>query len=136
MTVLYCKSYWAALRQTWVGERVATSQNITLNENNDEDVSVSITTNIPAQGTTLNITGMTVEAYLKLSAATADTDASTWKGSTATSGVVMTDAFNGLVTVSIPASSVLLSMKWWRVDVISGGKRKTAVYGTVSVNDL
>lgn len=115
---------------------MANSVNISLNENNDEDVQVTIQTNVPTVGTVLNLTGMTVEAYLKQSAATSDTDASTWKGTTTGSGVVLTDSTNGICTVSVPAASVTTAMHWWRVDVISGGKRKTAVYGSVTVQDL
>lgn len=116
---------------------MATNSPITLNENNDEDVIVTITTNQPTAGTIENLTGMTVEVYLKLSAATSDTDVSTWKGSSATTGVTMTDPTNGIVTLNLPALAVQTIVKWYRVDVISsGGKRKTAVYGTVAVNDL
>jgi hypothetical protein len=115
---------------------VANNIALTLNENNDEDVIVTIKTNVPVDNTVLNLTGTTVEAFLKQSASISDTDASTWKGSSAGSGVALTDPTNGICTVSIPAASVLTSMHWWRVDVISAGKRKTAVFGAVSVQDL
>lgn len=115
---------------------MATNQAITLNENNDENVKVTITTNVPTDGTILDITGKTIEAYLKPSKATADTDGAVWKGSSATSGVTITDAENGKATVSIPAASVLTTMGWWRVDVLSGVLRKTAIYGPVTVVDL
>ena len=113
---------------------MATSQPITLNNNNDEDIDATITTNVPVPGTTLNITGFTIEAYFKTTAATSDTDPSTWKGSTATSGVTITDGPNGKISIAIPAASVVTSVGWYRVDVISAGKRKTAVYGTVAVH--
>lgn len=110
---------------------------ITLNENNDENVNCSITTNQPSAGTVLDLTGMTVEAYLKSSKSTLDTDASVWKGSTATSGVSINSAAAGTIIVSIPATAIDTSKGWWRVDVISAsGKRKTALYGAVTVNDL
>lgn len=115
---------------------MATSQAISLNENNDENVKVTITTNVPTDGTALDLTGKTVEAYLKPSKATADSDPAVWKGSTATSGVTVTDAANGKATVSIPAASITTTQAWWRVDVLSGGLRKTAIYGTVTVVDL
>jgi hypothetical protein len=115
---------------------VATQQAITLNENNDENVIVTITTNQPIAGTALNITGKTIEAYLKVSAATSDTDGSTWKGSTALSTVTINDGPGGTAEVLIPAASITTSMGWWRVDVITSGKRKTAVYGPVTVTDL
>jgi len=115
---------------------MATNQAISLNEKNDENVKVTITTNVPTDGTILDITGKTIEAFLKPSKATDDADGAVWKGSTATTGVTITDAPNGKCTVSIPAASVLTTMGWWRVDVLSGGLRKTAIYGTVTVVDL
>jgi hypothetical protein len=115
---------------------VASSIPLALNENNDENVKVVATTNVPTLGTTLDITGFTIEAFLKLTAATADADASTWKGSTATSEVTITDAPNGKFTVAIPAASLTTDKKWWRADAVSGGKRKTIAYGVVTVTDL
>lgn len=115
---------------------MATSQGISLNESNDENIKVTITTNVPTDGTVLDLTGKTVEAFLKPSKATADGDGAVWKGSSATTGVTVTDAVNGKCTVSVPAASVLTTMTWWRVDVLSGGLRKTAIYGTVTVVDL
>lgn len=116
---------------------MAQQQAITLNENNDENVNCSLTTNQPTAGTVLDLTGMTVEAYLKPLKTTSDTDPSVWKGSTATSGVSIVSAAAGTIIVSIPASAIDTSKAWWRVDVISAaGKRKTALYGVVTVNDL
>ena len=115
---------------------MATSQTISLNENNDENVKVVVTTNVPTDGTVLDISAKTVEAYLKPSKGTADTDPAVWKGSTATTGVTITDGPNGHCTVSVPAASVTTTMTWWRVDVLSSGLRKTAIYGPVTVVDL
>lgn len=115
---------------------MATNQAISLNENNDENVNVIATTNVPTAGTALDLTGKTVEAYLKPSKATADGDGAVWKGSTATTGVTVTDAPNGHLTVNIPAASVTTTQTWWRVDVLSGGLRKTVIYGAVTVVDL
>jgi len=115
---------------------VATQQAITLNENNDENVKVVATTNVPADGTILDLTGMTVEAFLKPAKTTADNDGAVWKGSTATTGVTVTDAAAGKLTVSIPAASITTTQGWWRVDALSGGLRKTIIYGAVTVVDL
>lgn len=115
---------------------MANQVGITLNENNDENIKCTITTNDPTDGTTLNLTGFTVEAYLKTAAATADGDGTTWMGSTATTGVVFTVAASGTIEVQIPASAVTVAKTWWRVDVINASsKRKTAVYGTVTVTN-
>lgn len=106
---------------------------ITLNEDNAEDIQVSISTNVPSDGTALDLTGLTVESYLKTAATSADTDSSTWKGSTATGEITVTNAPNGELTVSIPGAAVATAKGWWRVDILASGKRKTAVYGTVTV---
>src|ERR1700743_106706 len=115
---------------------MATQQALTLNENNDEDVAITITTNTPTANTPEDLTGDSLEVYLKLSPQTADTDPSSWKGSTGTGEIVVTAVVNGKATVSLPAASVTTSVKWWRVDVVDGdGLRKTAVYGAVTVID-
>lgn len=115
---------------------MASSVALTLNENNDENINIIVTTNNPTPGTVLNLTGMTVEGYLKVSAATSDVDGSTWKGSTATGEVTLTDAAAGKATIAVPASAVVTGKGWWRCDVISAGKRKTAAYGVITVTDL
>lgn len=114
---------------------MANKQDITLNENNDEVIRVVITTNVPTAGTTLDITGMSLEAYLKPTASTSDTDPAVWKG---VSGgqITVTDAPNGKASIAVPASAVVLTQGWYRCDVLSGGLRKTAVYGAVSVVNL
>lgn len=109
----------------------------TLNESNDENLLASLTTNQPSAGTALNLTGLTVEAYLKPARTTADGDAAVWKGSTATSGVTVTNAAGGLIEVAIPAAAVTTAKGWLRIDVVTGGGlRKTAAYGAVTVTDL
>ncbi len=109
-----------------------------LNEANDETINVTITTNVPAAGTALNLTGKVIEAFLKVAPATADADASSWKGSTAgaTPEITITDAVGGKATIAVPAAAVSTAKKWWRCDVLTGALRKTAVYGDVAVTDL
>jgi hypothetical protein len=115
---------------------MASQMNISLNENNDEAIRVVITTNVPTVGTTLDITGMSLEAYLKPNASTADTDPAVWKGTSGGGQITVTDAPNGKATISVPASAVTLTQGWWRCDTVSGGLRKTAVYGVLSVVNL
>lgn len=115
---------------------MASNQPISLNENNDEAIKVVITTNVPSVGTPLDLTTMTLEAYLKPNASTADTDPAVWKGTSGGGQITVTDAPNGKATISVPASAVVLTQAWWRCDVLSGGLRKTAVYGTLSVVNL
>lgn len=114
---------------------MANQSDLALNENNDETVNVTITTNQPTPGTVLNLTGASLEAFLKVSPSTSDTDPGTWKGVSPTD-ITITDAANGKASVVIPGSAVTASKGWWRLDVILSSKRKTAVYGTVTVKDL
>lgn len=115
---------------------MAEKRDLTLNENNDEEILATLTTNQPTAGTALNLTGKTLEAFLKVSASTSDTDGATWKGTSAGGQVTVTNAANGEVTISVPASAITTSMAWWRLDVLSGALRKTALYGTVTVTNL
>lgn len=109
---------------------------LTLNENNDEVVTVSITTNDPTDGTPLNITGMTFEVFLKPTKSTAESDGAVWKGTIANGDVIVVDAVTGVISVAIPAEAVVITQGWWHVDVLSAtGKRKTAIGGTVTVTD-
>lgn len=109
---------------------------LTLNERNDENVTVFITTNDPTAGTPLDLTGKSVEVFLKPSKASADDDAAVWKGTTTGGEVTVVDAANGEISVAIPAANIDLTKTWWKVDVVSGtGKRKTAMGGTVTVTD-
>jgi hypothetical protein len=110
---------------------VATQQAITLNEANDENIRLTVTTNVPTAGTALDLTGLSLEAFVKPTRATADSDGAVWKGTT-----VITDAANGKATVSVPGSALTTTQTWWRVDVLSGGLRKTAIYGALTVVDL
>lgn len=108
-------------------------QDITLMEHNDETLDVVIKKN----GTNLNITGYTIEAYLKTSATTADTDGTTIKLSTATGEITITDAPNGAAEVAIPATDLAdVTHTFWRLDVLLSGKRNTVFSGKVTVTPL
>jgi hypothetical protein len=115
---------------------VAEKRDLTLNENNDEEILAALTTNQPADDTALNLTGKTLEAFLKVSASTSDTDPGTWIGTSGGGQVTVTDAPGGEISIAVPASAVTTAMGWWRVDVLSGGLRKTALYGAVTVTNL
>lgn len=115
---------------------MATNAALSLNENNDEVIRVTITTNQPSAGTPLDLTGMTLEVYVKPSAATADTGAGVWKGTSTGGDITITDAANGKVAIAVPAADVTTSQGWWRLDVLNAGLRKTAAYGALTVLDL
>jgi hypothetical protein len=115
---------------------MANKVDITLPENNDARIHVAITTNVPVDGTVLDLTGLSLEAGLKPNASTADTDLTVWKGTTAGGEITVTDAVHGLATISIPAAFVTQVQTWWRCDVVSGGLRNTAPYGVLTVINL
>lgn len=115
---------------------MAQSLPLALNENNDEEINAILSTNQPTVDTALNLTGLTLEAYLKASPSASDTDASTWKGTTTGGQIVVTVATAGKVSIKIPAASITTAMAWWRLDVLDTGLRKTALYGVVSVTNL
>jgi hypothetical protein len=103
---------------------------LTLYENNDEKLNLTITSNVVA----FTLVGKTMEALVKASAATPDNDAGVWTGSTTGGEIVIEDEDNAYVM--IPRAAVTTTKTWYRVDVITGGLRKTAVYGTLTVVDL
>lgn len=115
---------------------MAQKRDVTLNENNDEEILAVLTTNQPVADTALDLTGKTLEAFLKVNASTSDTDPGTWKGTSTGGQVTVTSAPGGAISIAVPASAITTSMGWWRVDVLSGGLRKTALYGAVTVTNL
>lgn len=112
-----------------------TRRALTVGQNNDEALSgtaVDEDTGLP-----LDLTGVTLEMYLKASAATADTDPAVTKLSTATSGITITNAAQGIYAVAIPDTALTAAgIRWYRVDAIAGSSRKTIVYGPLKVRDL
>jgi hypothetical protein len=106
---------------------------IHLAEFNDETLNLTITSG----GTAQNLTGIELDMFLKTKAGVLDTDPSTIKLSTVTGEIVITNAPSGLVTVSIPATDLAgIGIGFYRVDLFVGGKRNTAIYGTVTITSL
>lgn len=102
-----------------------------LNQGNDETVSLALT---QASGAAFNLTGSTVNFYIKPSALTPDSAATVIKLSTTTGEVVVTDQLGGLATVTIPASDLKIPVgRFWRCDVVQGSTTKTALFGQVQV---
>jgi hypothetical protein len=102
---------------------------LTLIEGNTETVKETVTDD--DTGLPLNLSGKTVEFYIKADATVPDSDPSVVKLSTATSGVTITDAANGICQAAIPAQTA--GVYWRRLDVVSGSDRKTAIYGPLYV---
>lgn len=99
-------------------------------EGNDEKMSIIISDE--DDGTPQNLTGATVEVYIKDASDTPDDDVSVVKLSNQTSGVSITDAAAGVALISFP-NTISAGTLWWRVDVILSGSRKTACYGALTV---
>lgn len=102
-----------------------------LYERNDETVDHTVT----RDGQPFDLTGKNLEFILK--ARTQDLD---------TAGVILTDT-DGDITVTDPAGGLATTSissehlaspgrKVWRLDVLDGTDRKTAIYGQVTIVDL
>lgn len=103
---------------------------LTLYENNDEKLNLTITSNVVG----FSLVGKDIEVFVKASRTTADDDAGVWVGTVDDGDVVISDADEAYVM--IPAASVTTTKAWYRVDILSAGLRKTAVYGVLTVVDL
>ena len=110
-------------------------QNLQLSERNDETINLVLLQ--PDGITPYNLTGATVRFFIKPSAASGDTDIDVILLSNVTSGIVVTDAVNGLATVTIPMADLPAPVaKFWRVDVVAAGQTKTAMFGLLQITDL
>lgn len=106
--------------------------NLVLYQVNTEEFTVAVT----LDGSAYDLTGATVEVYIKPTAATSDTDLSVSK-LTIGGGITVLDVPGGRVRVTVP-SGVLTDpgLHWYRVDVVAALARRTAVLGTLYVTDV
>lgn len=113
-------------------------RDIGLNENNDEKVNFSLTTNEPADGTPLDLTGMSLTFVLKPSKQTDDGAAGVWTGTSTAGDITVTDAAAGECYVKIPRANVTLTQGFYKLNVteVATDLLKTSVFGTVTVQDL
>ena len=113
-------------------------QDITVGQYNDETIALTITNGTGPSPPALNLTGLVLEAYLKPTQASLDTDAGVYKLSTATGEIVVTNATGGLANMAIAAADLNLTTTpaFWRLDAVSAGKRNTIMYGAVHITDL
>lgn len=107
---------------------------ISLAEFNDESLTVTIT----SSGGPFNITGLTMEMYLKVNAGDSDTAPTTIKLSTVTGEITIVDGPNGIANVAIPNTDLQPGdvVGFYRYDVIQATKRHTALYGKVGITQL
>lgn len=107
---------------------MATIGALTFYEYNDEIVLGTLYEDV-AKTIPLDLTDMTVEFIYKTSNAQPDLDA-----------VIITadilDPVSGSIRVDLSDTTVDMAKKFFRIDVISGANRRTAIYGPVTVVDL
>ncbi len=110
---------------------MTTQAYLLLNQGNDELPDLTLT---KSDGTPYNLTGATVEMFIKPSAVTSDSDSRVLKLSTATGEITVTDATGGLATVDIAAAGLAIPIaRYYRVDIIASGSRHTALGGVMAV---
>lgn len=122
------------MESAWRVEGTVGFQKLEVYERNDEVVDLTLT----YAGQAYNLTGKTIEMYLKPTSATADTDPSVFKLSTATGEIVITNPGTlGQAVASVPAADLVTAgSRFYRVDIIDAGKRRTALYGPLRVINL
>lgn len=118
------------MTQVWTGFQ--------LFQNNDETVKLvfSDPASSPENGP-YSLSGLTLNFYLKPSADTPDSDPSVVKLSTGSGEIVVTDAANGLATVTIAKADLPTAGTYFaRVDAVQAGVTKTAGFGPVTITNL
>lgn len=111
---------------------MATYLELDLNQNNDQDIELTL----DQGGTALDLgTASAIELFLKPHRTTADTDLAVTK-LTVGSGISITNAPGGVCVASLSAGALAAAgLRWWRLDAVISGKRKTAMFGVVRVAD-
>lgn len=109
---------------------MAELRTLTLTEGNDE--AVSITARV--DGEVYDLTGKTLEMYIKTDANQDDDDADLL--SSGGGEIVATDADGGVAEVSIPGEMLTTDKTFWRYDVVDSGARHTILYGPLHLNNV
>jgi hypothetical protein len=84
-------------------------------------------------GDPVDLTGKTIEFYVKATDTTNDDDATIL--STATGEITITDALAGVCVVDLSTHNLTAQpgQYWRRLDVVDGDDRETAIYGPMHV---
>lgn len=101
---------------------------LTFYEYNDETVEATLYADV-AKTIPLDLTGATVEFIYK-------TDVTQEDGDAVIVPCTVIEATEGTIEVEIDNSLVRTNRRFFRIDVLAGGERKTTVYGPVTVVDL
>lgn len=112
-----------------------TRRALTADQNND--MTYTGTATDADAGTPLDLTGVTLQMYIKPAADTDDDDPAVTVLSTETGDITITDPAAGAYSIAVPDTALTAAgVRWYRVDAITGGARKTIVYGPLKVRDL
>lgn len=114
---------------------MATYQELTLYELNDETISLALSE--PDDQQPHDLTGADLELIVKSSVDQEDSDPETLVVDTQSGAIVVDDAAAGLATATIQRGELTTPGELvWRLDVVRSGTRRTAVYGVLRVVDL
>jgi hypothetical protein len=104
---------------------------LTLDQGNDETVDLTV-----IGSSAIDPDQAVFEFYIKDSAETAD-DAPLLTGGAGLTVVSTEPATTIALTAEVPASALATpGTRFWKLDVIVGGKRRTAMYGPLRIRDL
>ncbi|MGI5171887.1 hypothetical protein ACQEU3_46850 [Spirillospora sp. CA-253888] len=107
-------------------------QELSLAQANDETIDLLVSAGIEP----LDLTGATIELILKPTPQTPDEDPAVTV-LTSPDDITITNAAGGRCTARIPAAALASAGRhWWRLDVLRGGDRRTAMFGPAWVTDL
>lgn len=109
---------------------MSTKLKLKLREGNNESVILYATTN----GAPRNITGRTLEVYIKIDANQDDAESN--RLASDNGYIDITDGPGGVAELNVPGSVLTPDKTFWRFDVIDGNTRKTHVYGPLEVANI
>jgi hypothetical protein len=117
---------------------MTTTYTLTLNQNNDETVQLTLTNADPGDSGTPYIVpvGGDVQFFCKTSQTTPDSDAATIKLTLLGGQITAINAAAGIYQAAVTAADIAIAgAKWWRCDVVGNGgaPRKTAGYGDLNI---
>jgi len=117
---------------------MTTTQRAVVQQNNDETLQFTVYARDTAPADQpFNITGMTLDFWIKSTSLTPDTDPSTVHLSTSTGEITATQPTLGICQVTIAKSRLATAgTRWYRLDVTSGGQVRTAGKGDLVIDPL
>jgi hypothetical protein len=106
---------------------------LTLNEDNDETVDLTVTSNV-----FLTVADCTFELVIKASADADDEDGTVLTvGDGITVVTTAPTATTVALTATVPAADLAAPGRlFWRLDLLVGGQRHTALYGPLTIRNL